>query len=89
MNPPFGTKNSGIDVQFLETAIQCSSRAVYSLHKSSTRDYLLDYLNAKPHVSASVIAELKFDLPNTYKIHKKNSVDVAVDLIRLELDHSL
>ena len=88
MNPPFGTKNNGIDVQFLEAAIQCSSRAVYSLHKSSTRDYLLTYLNNKPEVSASVIAELKFDLPNTYKIHRKASVDIAVDLIRLELDDS-
>ena len=86
MNPPFGTKNNGIDVQFLETAIQCSSRAVYSLHKSSTRDYLMGYLNSKPDVSASVIAQLKFDLPNTYKVHKKASIDIAVDLIRVELD---
>ena len=27
MNPPFGTKNNGVDVQFLEAAIQCRSRA--------------------------------------------------------------
>lgn len=29
-----------------------------------------------------VIAQLRFDLPKTYKFHKKNSVDVAVDLYR-------
>ena len=31
-----------------------------------------------------VVAELKYDLPNTYKFHKKKSVDVEVDFIRFE-----
>ena len=31
-----------------------------------------------------VIAELKFDVPKLYKFHKKDSVDVAVDVLRLE-----
>ncbi|KAI5107305.1 methyltransferase-like protein 5 [Silurus meridionalis] len=39
MNPPFGTKhNQGIDMQFLKTALSMSKGAVYSLHKTSTRD---------------------------------------------------
>ncbi|CAM9502521.1 unnamed protein product, partial [Choristocarpus tenellus] len=37
MNPPFGTRNSGIDMIFLEQALQVASTAVYSMHKSSTR----------------------------------------------------
>ncbi|XP_055370860.1 rRNA N6-adenosine-methyltransferase Mettl5 isoform X2 [Condylostylus longicornis] len=38
MNPPFGTKNNaGMDIKFLETAINLSNNAVYSLHKTSTR----------------------------------------------------
>lgn len=38
MNPPFGTKkNAGIDMIFLERAVQVATRHVYSLHKSSTR----------------------------------------------------
>uniref|UniRef100_A0A672JSC9 Methyltransferase-like protein 5 n=2 Tax=Sinocyclocheilus grahami TaxID=75366 RepID=A0A672JSC9_SINGR len=41
MNPPFGTKhNQGIDMQFLRTAISMASTAVYSLHKTSTRDHI-------------------------------------------------
>jgi len=32
-----------------------------------------------------VVAELRFDLPNTYKFHKKRSVDVQVDLYRFAL----
>lgn len=39
MNPPFGTKNNaGIDMLFLRRAIAAATGAVYSLHKSSTRE---------------------------------------------------
>ena len=31
---------------------------------------------------AQVLAELRYDLPNTYKHHKKSSVDIQVDFIR-------
>jgi len=85
MNPPFGTKNNaGIDIKFLEAAIKLSSNTVYSLHKSSTRDYVLSkatQLGAR----GTVIAELKYDLPRAYKFHKKASIDIQVDFIRFEL----
>ena len=32
----------------------------------------------------SVVAELKYDLPNTYKHHKKQSQDIHVDFIRFQ-----
>lgn len=85
MNPPFGTKNNaGIDMKFLETAIKLSSNAVYSLHKSSTRDYVLSKA-AQLDARGTVIAELRYDLPRAYKFHKKTSVDIQVDFIRFEL----
>uniref|UniRef100_A0A6I8P6S3 Methyltransferase-like protein 5 n=2 Tax=Ornithorhynchus anatinus TaxID=9258 RepID=A0A6I8P6S3_ORNAN len=41
MNPPFGTKhNKGMDMLFLKTALQLARTAVYSLHKSSTREHI-------------------------------------------------
>ncbi|KAL3277221.1 hypothetical protein HHI36_012571 [Cryptolaemus montrouzieri] len=41
MNPPFGTKhNAGIDLEFLKIGVNLASNAVYSLHKSSTRNYV-------------------------------------------------
>jgi len=82
MNPPFGTKhNKGLDIKFLETGLRLSSKSVYSLHKTSTRDHILK--KAKDWgVTAQVIAELRYDLPNTYKHHKKSSVDIQVDFIR-------
>ena len=42
MNPPFGTKhNKGLDIKFLETGLRLSSKSVYSLHKTSTREHIL------------------------------------------------
>jgi predicted RNA methylase len=87
-NPPFGTKpdKAGMDVQFLLLGCRLARRAVYSFHKSSTRDYIVRTASAVANVtSVSVIAEMKFDLPQTYKFHQKASVDIAVDLIRVEL----
>ncbi|XP_062862217.1 rRNA N6-adenosine-methyltransferase METTL5 [Trichomycterus rosablanca] len=82
MNPPFGTKhNQGIDMQFLKTAISMSRGAVYSLHKTSTRDHIQKKANDWK-VKMEVIAELRYDLPASYKFHKKKSVDIQVDFIR-------
>jgi predicted RNA methylase len=84
-NPPFGTKhNAGIDVQFLRTATRLARKSVYSFHKSSTRDYLLKKV-AEWGMEATVVAEMQFELGNTYKYHQKKSVDIAVDLLRVSI----
>ncbi|KAJ8872229.1 hypothetical protein PR048_025831 [Dryococelus australis] len=83
MNPPFGTKNNkGLDMQFLKMALHLASTAVYSLHKTSTREHVM-LKAADWGVKAQVVAELRFDLPASYKFHKKQSVDVCVDFVRL------
>jgi len=69
MNPPFGTRTSGADTMFLNKAFEVATHAVYSMHKSSTRE---------------VLAELRFDVPKMYAFHKKKSVDIEVDLVRFE-----
>nr|SVE75974.1 EOG090X0BVL [Daphnia hispanica] len=86
MNPPFGTKhNKGLDSLFLEIGLQCLSDkgVLYSLHKSSTREY---FHRKAPgwKVEARVLAELRYDLPATYKFHNKMSVDIQVDFWRFE-----
>lgn len=77
MNPPFGTKqNAGIDMTFLMAAMSLSRNVVYSLHKSSTRDFI------KKKFNGEVIAELRYNLDASYKFHKKATVDIAVDCWR-------
>ncbi|PHT73222.1 Methyltransferase-like protein 5 [Capsicum annuum] len=83
MNPPFGTRRKGADMNFLSLAMKVASQAVYSLHKTTTREHvkraaLRDY-NAR---SAEVICELRYDVPQLYIFHKKKEVDIAVDLWR-------
>uniref|UniRef100_A0A7C8YGI6 Methyltransferase-like protein 5 n=1 Tax=Opuntia streptacantha TaxID=393608 RepID=A0A7C8YGI6_OPUST len=83
MNPPFGTRSKGADMVFLSVALKNASQAVYSLHKTTTRDHVrraaLRDFNAK---SAEVLCELRYDVPQLYKFHKKKEVDIAVDLWR-------
>ncbi|KRT78646.1 methyltransferase, partial [Oryctes borbonicus] len=86
MNPPFGTKhNQGIDMQFLKIAFELSKHAVYSLHKTSTRNHVLKVAKSQG-VNGEVIAELRYDLPASYRFHKKSSVDIQVDLFRFQMN---
>lgn len=88
MNPPFGTRQKGIDLTFLKMALHMSSTAVYSLHKTSTRNFVIDSAK-KMGIYSKVIAELRFDLPASYKFHKYDSLDVKVDLIRFVVPATL
>lgn len=63
-----------------------ATRAVYSFHKTSTRSFVLKQVVEKMgYTSATVVAEMRFDIPRSYEFHKQDSVDVAVDLIRVDL----
>lgn len=88
MNPPFGTKkNSGMDMKFLKVAIQLSNNAVYSLHKTSTREYIKKKTK-ELEVEGKVIAELRYNLESSYKFHKKSSVDIEVDVWKFSIKAS-
>ncbi|KAF5742982.1 methyltransferase-like protein 5 isoform X2 [Tripterygium wilfordii] len=83
MNPPFGTRKKGADMDFLRLALKVASQAVYSLHKTSTRDHVKKAaLRDFDASSAEVLCELRYDVPQLYKFHKKKEVDIAVDLWR-------
>ncbi|KAA8494464.1 Methyltransferase-like protein 5 [Porphyridium purpureum] len=85
MNPPFGTRVKGADVDFLRAAVRIARVAVYSLHKSSTRDFLIAKATREWGCRAEALAQLRFDLPRTYAFHKKQSTDIEVDLLRLDV----
>ncbi|KAL0246504.1 hypothetical protein GEMRC1_007716 [Eukaryota sp. GEM-RC1] len=85
LNPPFGTKhNAGIDVAFLKKAIEFSSNSVYSLHKTSTREYLIRTIKSLG-LEVEVLATIKYDLPKTMKFHKKRNEVIEVDLLRVQM----
>ncbi|XP_042404104.1 rRNA N6-adenosine-methyltransferase METTL5-like [Zingiber officinale] len=83
MNPPFGTRRKGSDVEFLAKALKVASCAVYSLHKTTTRDYIKKFVVRDLNVrTAEVLCELRYDVPQLYKFLKKKELDIAVDLWR-------
>ena len=81
MNPPFGTRRRGIDMAFLKCALGIARDAVYSLHKTSTRKHIMKAAKAMG-ATVEIIAELRFDVPKMYKMHREKSKDILVDFIR-------
>ncbi|KAI2799032.1 hypothetical protein RDWZM_006773 [Blomia tropicalis] len=85
MNPPFGTKNNkGIDMLFLKRGIDVALESVYSLHKTSTREHILKKCADWRVKKVEILAQLRYDLPNSYVFHKKRSKDIEVDFYRIE-----
>ena len=88
MNPPFGTKNNeGVDMEFLDQACHIAQSAVYSFHKSSTRDFIVKRMESRGY-KIEVLSEMKFKVPKMYKMHKKNMIYVDVDFIRIAIGGS-
>lgn len=75
MNPPFGTRSVHADVEAVCAALRCS-RVVYSLHKTSTRNYLLRKFRG------DVLGEIKFEIPCMYRFHTRQLHHISVDLFR-------
>ena len=90
MNPPFGTKhNKGIDMTFVKHGLKLARNAVYSLHKTSTRDHVMKKAKEDWKVDVQVLAQLRYDLPASYKHHKKASVDIEVDFVRFSFPKNM
>lgn len=87
LNPPFGTKhNAGMDMKFLMSAFNLAKTAVYSLHKTSTRDFIQRRAN-ELGANAEVVATLRYNLDSSYKFHKKATVDIEVDCWRFDVSN--
>ena len=87
MNPPFGTKNNeGVDMALLKCAVAAVKRggAVYSLHKESTSKFIVKHVTeTMPECSIELLSKIAFDLPATYKFHKKKSAVTEVVLVKV------
>eukprot|EP01012_Entosiphon_sulcatum_P020459 TRINITY_DN25404_c0_g1_i1.p1 TRINITY_DN25404_c0_g1~~TRINITY_DN25404_c0_g1_i1.p1 ORF type:complete len:287 (+),score=27.59 TRINITY_DN25404_c0_g1_i1:27-863(+) len=81
MNPPFGTKQEGADMRFVCAALGLASGVVYSLHKTSTRAFVLGS-GAKLGVATRLVHELSYPLPNTLPMHKRKEAFTCVDLVQ-------
>ncbi|XP_044426870.1 rRNA N6-adenosine-methyltransferase METTL5 isoform X4 [Triticum aestivum] len=78
MNPPFGTKRKGADMEFLSMGLKVASQAVYSLHKTSTREASSAVTSRRQPCEIATQSVLKFCV----RFHKQKELDIAVDLWR-------
>lgn len=82
-NPPFGTRTKQTDLLFVKKGLEFSD-VIYSIHKSSTRDFLLHQAK-KMGVRADLIFEnMMFPISNTYIFHKLKKYFVQVDIIKFQ-----
>ena len=88
MNPPFGTKNNaGIDMALLKSAALYGLKpggTLFSLHKASTQKHIEKFIkNELPNCKGEMLQSIKFDLPNTYKFHKKQNAITEVVIVKV------
>jgi putative methylase len=81
MNPPFGTKQPHADIHFLQIALALGS-TVYSIHKSSTREYLTRWLQGRATKTERILST-EMEIPHQFSFHTKRSSKVEVDVFRI------
>lgn len=98
MNPPFGTREKGIDSLFVEKALEVKKDSKIDRSSSLQSAQIINkeciyqltnkqfFINKskKLKCTCTPIAQLKFDIPKLYKFHTKESSDIDVDLLRFE-----
>jgi len=82
MNPPFGTKKQHADIHFLQIALALGT-TIYSIHKSSTREYLTRWLQGRANKTERILST-KMEIPHQFSFHTKRSRKVEVDVFRIQ-----
>jgi len=81
MNPPYGTRSPHLDVRFLERAFELAPVS-YSIHKSSTREYLNGVISKKNR-RVDALRNMTLSIPHLFPFHNKKWNNVEVDLHRI------
>lgn len=81
MNPPYGTRIRHTDTTFLGRALELAP-VVYSIHKSSTRSFLLQ-LAKREGWKVDAVRSMRMKIPHLFEFHRKKWQDIPVDLYRM------
>lgn len=77
-NPPFGIQSvKSADIMFLEKALILADEKIFSMHKSTTYDFINKFYTSKG-VKDIIKHEIQFDIPKTYKFHKEKNKVIKV-----------
>jgi putative methylase len=81
MNPPFGTRRAHADTHFLEVALGLAD-VTYSIHKSSTRSYITQWLSHRG-TDSEIVMSSKMEIPHQFSFHRKKRYFVDIDVHRI------
>ena len=81
MNPPYGTRLPHLDLRFLDRAFELAPVS-YSIHKSSTREFLKRVVGRKGR-RVDEVRSMNLDIPHLFSFHRKRSEEVEVDIYRI------
>jgi putative methylase len=81
MNPPYGTRTPHNDTRFLSRALELAPVA-YSIHKSSTREFLMRFAKKKEW-EVDAVRSMTMRIPHLFEFHRKKWETIKVDLYRI------
>ena len=85
-NPPFGIRSEkGADIEFLKTASKLCNNTIFSLHKLSTINFLKKFYT-KNGVKNINSFSIQYDLPKSYKFHKKANKNIEVACLEAKIN---
>lgn len=81
MNPPYGTRVRHSDTSFLGHALDLAPVA-YSIHKTSTRPFLLRLAKRKGW-KVDTVRSMTMRIPHLFEFHREKWKTIDVDLYRI------
>ncbi len=81
MNPPFGTRRRHADLRFLKKALGIAG-VTYSIHKSSTREFVMKFLQRKGAKLIEVFPS-RLGISHLYPFHTDRRRTIEVDIYRI------
>ncbi|MBC7114568.1 MAG: methyltransferase [Archaeoglobi archaeon] len=81
MNPPFGAQKRHADRVFLKKALEIG-KVIYSIHNRGSRAFVESFI-APSKITNMWVA--KMPIKRRFKFHKKDRVDIEVEIYRIEV----
>jgi len=81
MNPPFGAQKRHADRAFLRKALEIGT-VIYTIHNRGSRDFVEEF------IAPSRITDIwlgKLPIKRRFKFHKKDKVEIEVEIYRIEV----
>lgn len=81
MNPPFGAQRKHADRPFIDCALMAAS-VVYGIFNAGSLDFIEKYVKGRGEVTG--VVEGSFVIPRTFAFHRKDRVEIPVEVLKIE-----